>query len=86
VLVNNAGYGYQSSIEDGVESEIRAQFDANVFGLLALTCAVLLIMREAKSGYIMNITSIAGFVGFPSSGFYAASEHDVEGFSDTLAI
>jgi NAD(P)-dependent dehydrogenase (short-subunit alcohol dehydrogenase family) len=76
VLVNNAGYG--------VESEIRAQFDANVFGLFALTRAVLPIMRGQKSGHIINITSVAGQVGFPGSGYYAASKHAVEGWSDAL--
>ena len=85
VLVNNAGYGYQSSIEEGEEGEIRAQFDANVFGLFALTRAVLPIMRAQRSGHVLNITSVAGFVGFPASGYYAATKHAVEGFSDALA-
>lgn len=85
VLVNNAGYGYQSSIEEGEEEEIRAQFDANVFGLFAMTRAVLPGMRARRQGAIVNITSVAGLVGFPSSGYYAASKHAVEGFSDTLA-
>ena len=84
VLVNNAGYGYQASIEEGEDSEIRAQFDANVFGLFALTRAVLPIMRAQKSGHVINITSVAGLVGFPGSGYYAASKHAVEGFSDSL--
>ena len=84
VLVNNAGYGYQASIEEGEESEIRAQFDANVFGLFALTRAVLPIMRGQKSGHVINITSVAGLVGFPGSGYYAASKHAVEGWSDSL--
>ncbi|MGU3391758.1 oxidoreductase [Sphingomonas sp. M1A8_2b] len=84
VLVNNAGYGYQASVEEGVESEIRAQFDANVFGLFALTRAVLPIMRGQKSGHVINITSVAGLVGFPGSGYYAASKHAVEGWSDSL--
>ena len=85
VLVNNAGYGYQAAIEEGVESEIRAQFDANVFGLFAITRAVLPGMRERRRGHIINITSVAGFVGFPGSGYYAASKHAVEGWSDALA-
>ncbi len=85
VLVNNAGYGYQSSIEEGEEEKIRAQFDANVFGLFALTRAVLPVMRAQRSGHILNITSVAGFVGFPASGYYAATKHAVEGFSDSLA-
>ncbi|MGH8415864.1 MAG: oxidoreductase [Pseudomonas sp.] len=84
VLVNNAGYGYQSTIEEGVEAEIRAQFDANVFGLFAITRAVLPIMRAQKSGCIINITSVAGLIGFPGSGYYAASKHAVEGWSDAL--
>jgi NAD(P)-dependent dehydrogenase (short-subunit alcohol dehydrogenase family) len=84
VLVNNAGYGYQAAIEEGVESEIRAQFDANVFGLFALTRAVLPGMRARRKGHVMNITSVAGFIGFPGSAYYAASKHAVEGFSDAL--
>ena len=85
VLVNNAGYGYQSSIEEGDDAEIRAQFDANVFGLFALTRAVLPGMRARRRGHVLNITSVAGFIGFPGSGYYAASKHAVEGFSDALA-
>jgi NAD(P)-dependent dehydrogenase (short-subunit alcohol dehydrogenase family) len=85
VLVNNAGYGYQSTVEEGVEAEIRAQFDANVFGLFALTRAVLPGMRKRRCGHVINITSVAGFVGFPGSGYYAASKHAVEGWSDALA-
>lgn len=85
VLVNNAGYGYQSTVEEGTDEEIRAQFEANVFGLFALTRAVLPGMREAGSGHVINITSVAGLVGFPGSGYYAASKHAVEGFTDALA-
>lgn len=84
VLVNNAGYGYQSSVEEGVDAEIRAQFEANVFGLFDLTRMVLPHMREARSGHILNISSVAGFVGFPGSGYYAATKHAVEGWSDAL--
>jgi len=85
VLVNNAGYGYQSSIEEGEEDKIRAQFDANVFGLFAMTRAVLPIMRRQHSGHILNITSIGGLVGFPASGYYSATKHAVEGWSESLA-
>lgn len=86
VLVNNAGYGYQSSVEEGEEKAIRAQFDANVFGLFALTRAVLPTLRKARHGHIINITSVAGFIGFGSSGYYSASKHAVEGWSDSLAL
>ncbi len=85
VLVNNAGYGYQASVEEGEESEIRAQFDANVFGLFALTRAILPGMRARRRGHVLNVTSVAGFIGFPGSGYYAASKHAVEGWSDALA-
>ncbi len=84
VLVNNAGYGYQATAEEGVEAEIRAQFDTNVFGLFALTRAVLPVMRGQGSGAIVNFTSVAGLIGFPGSGYYAASKHAVEGWSDAL--
>ena len=84
VLVNNAGYGYQASVEEGDETEIRAQFDANVFGLFAVTRAVLPGMRARRRGHIINITSVAGLIGFPGSGYYAASKHAVEGWSDAL--
>lgn len=85
VLVNNAGYGYQSSVEEGEDKAIRDQFEANVFGLFALTRAVLPILRQQRHGHIINITSVAGFIGFPSSGYYSASKHAVEGWSDSLA-
>ncbi|WP_431322077.1 oxidoreductase [Rhizobium sp. YTU87027] len=84
VLVNNAGYGYQSTVEEAEEQEIRDQFEANVFGLFSMTRAVLPGMRQRRHGHIINITSVAGFMGFPGSGFYAASKHAVEGFSDAL--
>ncbi|CAM5201580.1 3-phenylpropionate-dihydrodiol/cinnamic acid-dihydrodiol dehydrogenase [Castellaniella defragrans] len=84
VLVNNAGYGYQSSVEEGDDAEIRAVFEANVFGLFALTRAVLPAMRERRSGHVMNITSLAGLAGFSASGYYAATKHAVEGWADSL--
>lgn len=85
ILVNNAGYGYMASVEEGVDTEIRKQFDANVFGLFAMTRAVLPLMRRQRSGHVINITSLAGLIGLPGSGYYAASKHAVEGWSDSLA-
>ncbi|MEG3165169.1 oxidoreductase [Sphingomonas sp. PB2P19] len=84
VLVNNAGYGYQATAEEGDDAEIRAQFDTNVFGLFAMTRAVLPVMRAQGAGNIVNFTSVAGLIGFPGSGYYAASKHAVEGWSDAL--
>lgn len=85
VLVNNAGYGYLTTVEEGEEKEIRAMFDANVFGLFALTRAVLPGMRKRRKGHIINITSVGGHIGNPGSGYYAATKHAVEGWSKSLA-
>ncbi len=85
VLVNNAGYGYQASVEEGDDAEIREMFDANVFGLFAMTRAVLPGMRANRSGHVLNISSVAGLIGLPGSGYYAAGKHAVEGWSDALA-
>jgi EmrB/QacA subfamily drug resistance transporter len=85
VLVNNAGYGYLSSVEEGDEDEIRDQFETNVFGLFALTRAVLPGMRRRCHGHIISNTSANGLFGLASTGYYAASKHAVEGFSDALA-
>jgi NAD(P)-dependent dehydrogenase (short-subunit alcohol dehydrogenase family) len=86
VLVNNAGYGYQSSVEEGEDKEIRDQFETNVFGLFALTRAVLPVMRAQHSGAIVNVTSVGGMIGFASSGYYSATKHAIEGWSDSLKV
>lgn len=84
VLVNNAGYGYLTAVEEGEEHEIRSLFDVNFFGLAALTRAVLPHMRERRTGTIVNISSVGGFVGFAGSGYYAATKFAVEGLSESL--
>ena len=85
VLVNNAGYGYLAAIEEGEEEEIRDMFQTNVFGLAAMTRAVLPLMRAQKSGFVVNISSIGGFVGGPGIGYYNATKFAVEGLSEALA-
>lgn len=84
VLVNNAGFGYFGSIEESDEKEVRAMFEANFWGLAEMTRAVLPKMREQKSGAIVNISSIGGFVGNPSVGYYNATKFAVNGFSEAL--
>jgi len=85
VLVNNAGYGYLTAIEEGDEQGYRAQFETNVFGLFAMTKAVLPAMRKRGSGHIINIASVGGLVGNPGSGYYAGTKFAVVGFSEALS-
>ena len=84
VLVNNAGIGYFAAVEEGDEATIRRLFDINVFGLAAVTRAVLPLMRRQASGCIVNLSSIAGLRGAPSLGYYNASKFAVEGLSEAL--
>lgn len=84
VLVNNAGFGYFGSIEESDEREVRSMFETNFWGLSAMTQAVLPIMRKQRSGTIVNISSIGGFVGNPGVGFYNATKFAVNGFSEAL--
>lgn len=85
VLVNNAGHGFSAAVEEGSEREVRALFDVNVFGLAALTRAVLPQMRARRSGKIINFSSIAGVRGVPGVAYYCASKWAVEGLSEALA-
>ena len=84
VLVNNAGYGYLAAIEEGDEAEVRAMFETNFFGLLAMTKAVLPHMRQRRSGTIINISSQAGLLANPTTGYYSSSKYAVEALSEAL--
>lgn len=86
VLVNNAGFGYFSSIEEGEDEKIRAQFETNVFGLIHVTQAALPGMRKRRKGHIVNLSSIGGLRSFGATGFYHATKYAVEGLSETLSI
>lgn len=85
VLVNNAGYGYIGAIEEGEDADIRAQFDTNVHGVIAMMQAVLPGMRQRGKGHIVNLSSIGGLTTFPNVGYYHASKYALEGLSETLA-
>lgn len=85
VLVNNAGIGYFGAIEESEDAEVRRMFEINVFGLAAMTRAVLPVMRRQRRGHIINIASIAGIRGFPGVGFYNATKFAVVGLSDALS-
>ena len=86
VLVNNAGYGYLAAIEEGEDDAVRAMFEANVFGLVNMTKAVLPIMRAQHSGMIVNVSSIGGLTSFAATGYYHGTKYAVEGISESLAI
>ena len=85
VLVNNAGYGNVSSVEDTPLDDFRAQIETNLFGVIIMTKAVLPHFRERRAGYIIQVTSIAGRVGPLGRAPYAAAKFGVEGFSESLA-
>jgi NAD(P)-dependent dehydrogenase (short-subunit alcohol dehydrogenase family) len=83
-LVNNAGIVVSGPFEEQTDDEVRRQFETNVFGLMAVTRAVLPSMRAARRGRIINVSSVVGRVAFPLWSVYAASKHAVEGFSESL--
>ena len=85
ILINNAGYALTGAIEEATQDEARAQFETNFFGTLWLTQAVLPIMRDQKSGHIIQVSSILGLGTLPTMGLYNASKFAIEGLSETLA-
>lgn len=86
ILVNNAGFGVLGAVEETSAKEIEAVYRTNVFGLLAVTRAILPHMRRQRSGHILNISSIGGYVGFAGWGVYGSTKFAVEGISEALAI
>jgi NAD(P)-dependent dehydrogenase (short-subunit alcohol dehydrogenase family) len=85
VLVNNAGYGNVSSVEDTSLADFRAQIETNLFGVIIMTKAVLPYFRERRAGHFIQISSIGGRVGPPGRAAYAAAKFGVEGFSEALS-
>ena len=84
VLVNNAGYSQSGAVESVPDERVRAQFDTNVFGPLALCRLVLPGMREQGWGKIVNVSSMGGRFTFPGGGIYHATKHALEALSDAL--
>jgi len=86
VLVNNAGYGLFGAIEEVSDDEARHVMETNFFGAMTVTRALLPHLREQRAGHIFNISSVAGVIGFPGCGYYAASKFALEGASESLAV
>lgn len=85
VLVNNAGYGTMGAIEEVSDEAIQRQFDTNVFGALKMMRAVLPLMRKQRSGHILNLSSVGGFVSFGATGIYCGTKFALEALSEALS-
>ena len=86
VVVNNAGYGMAGTVEETAEQDIRNIFNVNVMATIDVVKSVLPVMRRQKSGYIINIGSVAGFVGAPGWSVYSATKAAVAAFSEVIAL
>ncbi|UXS03856.1 oxidoreductase [Agrobacterium tumefaciens] len=85
VVVNNAGYGNVSAIEDTHIEEMRREIETNLFGTIIVTKAVIALMREQRHGHIINVSSVGGRLGSTGRASYSAAKWGVEGFSEVLA-
>ncbi len=85
-LVNNAGYVQPGAVEDLSMLELRMQFETNFFGLVGFTKQVLPLLMQAKSGRIVNLSSMAGLVSLPLTGAYCSTKHALEAISDALRM
>lgn len=86
ILVNNAGIGITGSVEETPTSEIRKAFETNLFGTIEIIQFVITQMREQGNGLIINITSIAGFLGLPFRGIYCATKGALEILSESISM
>lgn len=84
VLVNNAGYGHEGAVEESPLSELRHQMEVNLFGTVAMTQAVLPLMRARRRGHILTVTSMGGIITFPGIAYYHASKFALEGLFESL--
>ena len=85
VLVNNAGHGYLSAVEEGEDAEVRKLFDVNYFGAVDMIKAVLPAMRARGSGHIVNISSMTGLVANPPNAYYSSTKFALEAVTEALA-
>jgi NAD(P)-dependent dehydrogenase (short-subunit alcohol dehydrogenase family) len=85
VLVNNAGNGYLSAVEEGEDEQVRKLFDTNYFGVVDTIKAVLPGMRAQRSGHIVNISSMTGLVANPPNAYYSSTKFALEALTEALA-
>ena len=85
VVLNNAGYALVGAIEEAHEADVRAEFDTNFFGTLRVIQAALPLLRRQGSGHIIGVSSVAGIVAGPITGFYNASKFAIEALHESLA-
>ena len=85
VVVNNAGYGYLGAVEETTDADVRRMLDVQVNGTWNVLRAVLPVMREARSGHVITVSSILGLLAFPGWGLYSAAKFAVEGLTEALA-
>ncbi|KQH75365.1 short-chain dehydrogenase [Mycobacterium gordonae] len=85
VLVNNAGHGYLSAVEEGEDAEVRKLFDVNYFGAVDMIKAVLPAMRARRAGHIVNISSMTGLVANPPNAYYSSTKFALEAVTEALA-
>ncbi|MCC7254179.1 oxidoreductase [Hyphomicrobium sp.] len=86
VLVNNAGYGQLGAFEQLSVAAIDRQFATNVFGVFAVTRAVLPVMRAQRSGHVLTVSSVGGLIGFDGASIYCATKFALEGWSESLSL
>lgn len=85
VLVNNAGHGYLSAVEEGEDAEVRKLFEVNYFGAVNMIKAVLPAMRERGNGHVVNISSMTGLVANPPNAYYSSTKFALEAVTEALA-
>ncbi|WP_414901364.1 oxidoreductase [Rhizobium cremeum] len=84
VLINNAGYGHEGTLEESPLEEMRRQFDVNVFGAVAVAKAFLPRFRERRGGFIVNVTSMGGMITMPGIAYYCGSKFALQGISEVM--
>ena len=84
VLINNAGFGLLAAVEESSDADVRRMYDTNVFGLLNVSRAVLPVMRQRRSGHVINMSSVGGYRSAAGFGVYCSTKFAVEGITEAM--